>query len=250
MSGARRLIVNADDFGRTAGINRGILQAHLQGIVTSTTLMVNQPATEEATTFAKEYPHLGVGLHLTLCDGAPLASAVPSLTDAGGAFIRNLERLAERINPDDVRHEIEAQHRRFLSLVGRQPTHIDSHKHLHGWPVIRKQVIELARLHGLPVRACDAETGAALRTAGVTTTDHFETGFFDETARADHLIEIIRILPPGSTELMCHPGIVDAGLKESSYREPRELEIAALSDPGVRAVVDKSQVELITFTDL
>lgn len=250
MGGARRLIVNADDFGRTAGINRGIVEAHVRGIVTSTTLMVNQSATKQAAALASEHLALGVGLHLTLCDGSPLATGVPSLTDAGGAFIRDLDRLAERLDPADVRREIAAQYARFTALMGRPPTHLDSHKHLHAWPGVLGLVIDLALEHGLAVRAPDPGTGSALRAAGVLTTSHFETGFFDETATVERLVEIIETLPPGTTELMCHPGYVDGDLSGSSYREPREAEIVALCAREVRAAIDEAGVELITFADL
>lgn len=123
--------------------------------------------------------------------------------------------------------------------MGWPPTHLDSHKHLHGWPEVRGPVIDLALDHGLPVRACDPETGSALSAAGVATTNRFETGFFDETATVERLLEIIRALPHGTTELMCHPGYVDEGLARSSYREPRQSEINALCDPAVRSAIDE-----------
>ena len=149
----RKIIVNADDFGLTGDVTCGILAAHRNGQVSSTTLMVNTPGTEGAVEAAADHPDLGVGLHFNLTEGRPLAT-VPSLVDVNGRFLLRGELLRRtfrrRIDPDDVTRELDAQLTRFHDL-GLTPTHLDSHQHVHmaPWiframePVLRDQVDRL-----------------------------------------------------------------------------------------------------------
>jgi predicted glycoside hydrolase/deacetylase ChbG (UPF0249 family) len=235
------LIVNADDLGRTKGINSGIFEAHSSGLVTSATLMVAFPAAEEAAARLDEFPDLGVGLHVALT-GVPSvlpAKRLASLTDASGRFPAKPEGLVQP-EPEDVLMEARAQLDRFRELTGRLPTHLDSHHHSHRHPVVCDALVILAREHDLPVRNASPDVGARLRRDGVTTTDFFVEKFFGVDARLDVLIEILGGIRPGVTEIMCHPAHVDDELRStSSYAVERERELEVLTSPRVlRAVQD------------
>lgn len=248
-SGQRVLIVNADDLGRTAGINAGIFGAHARGVVTSATLMVGFEAAREAAAELARYPGLGVGLHVTLTGATPLSppERVPSLVDARGRFPAKPEGHGV-LDPAEVRAEVEAQLARFRSLTGRWPTHLDSHHHSHRLPVVREVLIELAREHGLPVRNTSPEVGARLRTAGVATTDAFNERFFGPEATLEVWLEIIAGLAPGCTELMCHPAELDDELRASSgYVDERERELAVLTHPEARRALVARGVRLAHF---
>ncbi len=152
-----QLIVNADDFGLTSGVNQGIIDCHLAGAVTSTTLMVTMPAAEAAASLAKAHPALGVGLHFNLTLGAPLSSIsdVPSLVGRQGQFHRRpvAEKLAMagRFKPAEIEIELLAQFRRFEAF-GLAPTHIDSHQHIHIFPAVFDVVAGLCAERTLPLR--------------------------------------------------------------------------------------------------
>ncbi len=240
-SNDKLLIVNADDLGRTTGINSGIFEAHSNGLVTSATLMVAFPAAEEAAARLGEYPELGVGLHVALT-GVPTilpAERLPSLTDASGRVPAKPEGLVDPA-PEDVLKEARAQFDRFLELTGRLPTHLDSHHHSHRHPVVCDALVTLAREHDLPIRNASPEVEGRLRREGVPTTDFFVEDFFGEDARLEILIEILGGLRPGITEIMCHPAHVDDELRStSSYAADREREFEVLTSPdAARAVQD------------
>ena len=248
----RRLIVNADDLGRTCGLNRGIFEAHERGVVSSATLMVGFAAAEEAARALPRYPRLGVGLHLTLSGATPLlpAARVPSLVDEAGRFPAKPEGHRDP-DPAELEAEIRAQLARFRELTGRLPTHLDSHHHAHRLPVVCDVVITLAREHGLPVRKASSPVGRRLGAAGITTTDAFVEHFFGEEATLEVLLEIFASLAPGSTELMCHPGVEDPELAgSSSYVEARIREFEVLTHPAVRHELTEESIELTTFGDL
>jgi predicted glycoside hydrolase/deacetylase ChbG (UPF0249 family) len=153
----KTLIVNADDFGLAPSVNQGILDAHLAGSVTSTTLMVNMPAAAQAAVIAKAHPALGVGLHFNLTLGWPLAEAasVESLVGPDGRFHSRGALAARlftgRVRRDDVARELQAQYRAFLAL-GIRPTHVDSHQHVHGFPAVFDVVAEICEAEGIPTR--------------------------------------------------------------------------------------------------
>ena len=252
MGAARRLIVNADDLGRTPGINRGIVEAHRRGIVTSATLMVNYAAATEAAALAQDSPRLGVGLHVALTGGAPaLAPAeIPTLVDGQGRLPAKPEGLASA-DPAEVLAEARAQLARFREMVGRLPTHFDSHHHSHRLPVVFDALLALARETGRPVRSASSGMGERLRREGVATTDHFVEAFHDEGATLDTLLGILATLPPGTTELMCHPAFVDEELRAGSgYAEPRARELQVLTDDRVRRALEEAGVRLIHFGEL
>ncbi|HUG17028.1 MAG TPA: ChbG/HpnK family deacetylase [Thermomicrobiales bacterium] len=247
----RSLIVNADDLGRSPGVTRGILQACRHGVVTSATLMVNLPWSAKAAGQARSRPRLGLGLHLSLCYGPPLARLVDSLPGPDGNLDRDLAALRERARPDAIERECRAQLARFQSLAGRLPTHLDSHQHVHSWPNAAEAVAAFAREHGLPVRSCDAAHAALLRSHGVPCPDTLITSFSGagRIGIAD-LLAILRALPEGVTELMCHPGYDDDALSDSSYRAERETELRTLCAPEVRAAIAEEGIELGSFQAL
>ncbi len=248
----RRLIVNADDLGRTRGINEGIFKAHEKGLVTSATLMVIYPAAEEAAGQLDRYPDLGIGLHVQLSGGAPLLSpeSIPSLVDEQGLFPAKPEGLT-RIAPDQVRVEVQAQLVRFRELTGRLPTHLDSHHHSHRLREVCEALIDVAHEWKLPVRRSSPEIAEWLRQIRIPTTDVFIEDFFGSEARLEVLLEILTALGPGTSELMCHPGISDEGLRrDSSYADGREDELAVLTHPDAHGALETHDIHLTHFGQL
>jgi chitin disaccharide deacetylase len=226
------LIVNADDFGCCRSVNRGIIEAHERGIVTSASLMIDASAAADAAEYARERPELGVGLHVVLArwrvQWLPRRGAVFSAT--------TLER--------HVADQLERQLERFSALVGRGPSHLDSHQHRHTWPLVRPLFERAARELGVPLR----RTELGVRFCG-------EFYGHDGRGRPDHdaitseaLIRLLERLEPGVTELGCHPGYADD--LRSWYRLEREREIRALCDPHVQETVRRCGIRLCTFSDL
>ena len=280
----KQLIVNADDFGYSPGINRGILDSHHRGIVTSTTVMVNQPAAPAGIEQAlADAPDLGLGLHVTLTKGRPVLppDQVPSLVDGEGYFfhIRDWSDRLFSFDPDHIRREIEAQVSRFISLAGKPPDHLDSHHHasyLH--PAGLETMLEVSRRYNIPMRdgylhlpfekALDAlsalaitltepaarrlaeELPAVLAGSVPFWPARLETGFYGKRAILGDLLVILTTLPDGITEIMCHPGYVDDALASSSYQESRESEIACLTHAATLECVKAENIQLITFGDV
>jgi predicted glycoside hydrolase/deacetylase ChbG (UPF0249 family) len=245
----RRLILNADDLGRSEGINLGIFAAHERGVVTSATLMVGFPAAAAAAAEAGRYPRLGLGLHVTLTGATPTlpASAVPSLVDATGRLARKPEALGA-IEPGEVLAEVRNQLAEFRRMTGRLPTHLDSHHHAHRHPVVLDALVAVAREHRLPVRRASPDVARRLAASGIATSDRFDERFFAEGATLAGLLAILRGLGPGTTELMCHPGHADAELRrESGYADDRERELAVLTHPEVLGAVRELGIELVHF---
>lgn len=215
----RRLIVNADDLGLSEGVNRGILEAHERGIVTSTSLMVESEAAEEAVEHARAAPRLSVGLHAVL--------------DRGGELL---------VSPEECPDELERQRRRFEELTGRAPTHVDSHHHVHRDPRLEPSFVAFAARHGLPLRDhsrarhCGSFYGRRDGTSA------------PEQVGVERLLELLAALEDGVTELGCHPGY--AGGLRSSYTSERERELSTLTDARVRARVRELGIELIGFEEL
>jgi chitin disaccharide deacetylase len=220
--GARMLVVNADDLGASEGVNRGILHAHVHGIVTSTSLMVTGRAREQAAELARQHPELGVGLHWDL-DG-------------------------ERVPLEDgraVRDELTRQLEAFETLVGRPPTHVDSHHHVHRRDEIAPIARELAAELGVPVR----EEGSVRYVGGFY--GQWEWQVTDlEHIRPEFLIWILRNeVDEGWTEIGCHPGFVTDDFT-SVYLAEREVEVATLTDPSVQAEIEALGIRLASYADL
>ncbi len=252
MSTEKLLIVNADDLGRTPGINAGIFEAHARGILTSATLMVGYPAAVGAAREAAEHPGFGVGLHVALTGGRPLlpATSVPSLVDDEGRLPRWPDDL-EGADPAEILAEARAQLERFRELTGREPTHLDSHHHSHRRPAVCDALITVAgEAGGVPVRNAGPEVAARLAAAGVKTPDAFVESFFGPGASWRHLAEVLGGLGPGVTEVMCHPAQVDDELRRgSTYAEERQAELQALTRPEARHMVEAEGIRLVHFGD-
>lgn len=246
------LIVNADDFGLTPGVSRGILEAHHKGIVTSTTILANLPVHADLLGQLKA-TRLGVGLHLNLTLGMPLSppATVPSLVDSEGKLIRDARQTATRARPEEAERELWAQVNAFLMLLGRPPTHLDSHHHVGRFSPIREIIWGLARELGVPVRSQDPEVRRAVRAAGLRTPDHFfgESGP-DPYWSVERLLAHLAALPDGVSEFMTHPGYFDADLAYSRYGKQREVELQGLTDPAVRGAVEGHGIALCHFGDL
>jgi predicted glycoside hydrolase/deacetylase ChbG (UPF0249 family) len=222
----RVLIVNADDFGASAGINRGIVEACERGIVTSTSLMVTGAAAADAVALAHRHPDLSIGLHWDL-DGE---GAQPSL---------DLDDL------EAVRAELVRQLEAFDRLVGRAPTHIDSHHHVHRTPELAPVAREVAAPLGVPLRS-DGPVGYVGGFYG-----QWEHGVTDlRHVGVEFLIWILRNeVPEGWTEIGCHPGYVDDDFT-SVYLTEREAELRTLTDPLVREEIRSLGIRLASYRDL
>jgi chitin disaccharide deacetylase len=250
----KRLIVNADDFGRSPGVNAGTLHAHSGGIVTSATVMVLEKASARGIREAAERaPRLSLGLHFVLTGGGPPAAAardLPTLAP-GGRFRRTREELPHRIPEAEVRAELEAQIGMFQVLARRPPTHLDSHHHVALHAGVAPAVAAVARERSLPVRAPTDDARRMLRAAGVRTPDHFIDRFYAEKVSFETLEEILEGLPEGTSELMCHPGFVDEQLEAgSTYVAEREGEVEVLRDPAIRQLVRAKAIRLVGFDAL
>ena len=264
----KRLIINSDDYGRTPEISRGIREAHLNGVVTSTTCMMNIPTTAADVAIAvQETPRLGLGVHLVLTMGKPLLprEAVPSLVDEVGnhfkymPFVENLPRL----NIIEVKAEWRAQIERFIQAAGRKPTHLDSHHHSSFFsPNLVRAMLELAKEYGCAIRYPFTEISreiaetskhapALLQEFNPKRPDVFFVNFYDEGATHEELLNILAAVQIGTSELMCHPGHVDeAFAQESVYNFQREREFKILTNPAIQQAIQAQGIELITFAEL
>ena len=249
MSRMRTLIVNADDFGLTRGVSRGILEAHARGIVTSTTMIVNRPIDPDLVE-ALLSSGLGVGLHLNLTLGPPISNPrrVPSLVDAEGQFIRDAREAAARAAVDEARIELGNQIDALRAIVGRFPTHLDSHHHVGRHEPILDLVLDFAAAIKVPVRSQDDRVRAAARRRQLKTPDHFagEAGA-EPYCTAERVIEELGKVAGGVTEFMTHPGHYDDDLAYSRYGRQREGEIRGLTDPRARELIAREGIRLAHF---
>jgi predicted glycoside hydrolase/deacetylase ChbG (UPF0249 family) len=218
------LIVNGDDFGASRGINRGIIEAHRRGILTSTSLIVTTPWSEEAALLSRATPALSVGLHVHLT--------------------QQRELYAGLVDGDGIRAEIQRQVLRFQELMGRPPSHLDSHHNTHRDPRLLPHFLDLARQYSLPLR----EHSPA----------RYFSKFYGQWGGETHLEQIgveslVRILDTeileGITELSCHPGYVDPDFP-SGYSAEREIELRTLCDSRTCQALARQSIQLVSFHDL
>ena len=285
----RRLIVNADDFGFTPGVNRAIVEAHTLGIVTSSTLMANGPAFGEATQMAKASSALSVGCHIVLIDGEPVLdpSRLPTITRArkfrDGLKTFAARALTRRMNAGEIESEARAQIQKIQS-AGIAVSHIDTHKHTHIFPQILRPLLRAARGCGVralrnpfgprfPLRSSQllsqpnlwtrfAELRILSRFAGQFRRAVDREGFatpdgtlgIEVTGTLDERLfqAIAQSIPDGTWEFVCHPGYNDADLAaaKTRLRESRELELKVLTMPAAREVLAQAGVQLISYRDL
>lgn len=218
------VIVNGDDLGASPGVNRGIVQAHQRGLLTSASLIVNLAASQQAAQLTRELPALSVGLHANLAD----PSGQPLVDPETGERCRTV---------------LQQQLHSFQQLTGRLPTHLDSHHNLHRKPRLLPYFLELADRYGLPLRAYSPV--------------RYFSKFYGQWGGKTHPEQIsvqglIRLLETeireGFTELSCHPGYCDPKL-QSTYRIEREVELRSLCDPVVQESLSGRQVRLVNFRE-
>jgi chitin disaccharide deacetylase len=283
------LIVNGDDFGLTHGVNVGIVQAFREGILTSATLMANGPAFGHAVDLARANPGLGVGVHLCLVGGHAVASPqeIPALADHDGQLPKNLFVLMTRLSSGwiptrQIEREFRAQIQRVLD-AGIRPSHMDTHKHTHAHPRVMEALGRVANEFGIRgvrkpfedlrtalgshtdghantrqvISAVAAGTAAPLfrmlvRSYGLQTPDHFFGLSTTGQLCSEELLQVFELLPPGISELMCHPGVCDEELEKypTRLKRERQLELEALIDPNVRTAAEKRGIRLICYEQL
>jgi predicted glycoside hydrolase/deacetylase ChbG (UPF0249 family) len=221
---AKYLIFNADDFGASAGVNRGIVECHVNGVLTSTSLMVTGRALREAAAISRDHPGLAVGLHW----------------DVWGED----EREFDIDNVTAVRDEFRRQLDEFERVIGKLPTHVDSHQHAHReehlMPVFRELVAPL----GVPLRA-DGQVNFvggfyAQWEWKVTNLEHVSVGFLQQLLRQE--------VPVGWTEISCHPGFVSTDFT-SVYLQEREAEVRTLTDPRIRETIRALGIQLRSYAE-
>ena len=244
----KRLIVTADDFGLTYGVNSGIVEAFQRGIVTSTSLMVNAPAAEQAGAQARNHDGLSVGLHLVLTLGHPVGppDSLSRYLDDKGAFPRD-PNAYRRAEASEVAPEIDAQLVRFQRSVGRPPAHIDGHHHVHQSRGVMEATLKAAARLGIAVRSPTDASREQIRQAEGRTPDHFIADFYGkENVSEARLFEILESVPHGTSELMCHPAHPDPLLRRiSSYADERSQELITLLSPRLPAKLKELGIELV-----
>lgn len=285
----RRLIVNADDFGFTSGVNRAIVEAHTRGVVTSSTLMANGSAFAEAAQLAKSVPGLSIGCHVVLIDGEPVLGApkLPSLTNSSrfhdGLKTFAARALAGRMDAGEIAAEAAAQIRKIQS-AGIAVSHVDTHKHTHVFPHVLRPLLRAAAECGvralrnpfgprLPLRSSELLKRPNLwtRVAEVRVLRLFAGKFREAVGREgftapdgtlgievtgtldETLFQVIaQSIPEGTWEFVCHPGYNDADLCKANtrLRESRETELRVLTLPAAREVLEREGIQLISYHNL
>lgn len=272
----KKLIVNADDYGNSPAVSEGIRHAYLTGIVTSTTAMMNIPgAADQVREGMVACPGLGMGVHLVLSEGRPVLPGKELATITGGEpYFPDPEDLLgrlDRINFKEMEREWTAQVELFTAAAGRGPDHLDAHHHMaYTHPELFRILLDLAERYGCGIRSAFlVEDGAdpdnppvgyqdnlpimkkLLAERKVPHPDFFQHSFYDEEDYPAALMPVLDNLPEGTTELMCHPGLVDDALMSlSPYNLQREKELATLTEPGLKDLLLSRGVELISFGDL
>ncbi len=282
---AKKLIVNADDYGRTHRVSEGILKAHHEGIVTSATVLVSMPgAAHDLHHAMTEAPRLGLGVHLAFTFGRPLLPPewVASLIDEHGHFLTQETILKDptRIDLEELRSEFKAQVSGFKNAVGHLPDHIDCHHFAHVHPRLFAVYHDVALELDLPMRipfprreadlsdptqmpgpasliphdrvqSIARENWRRLAEKPVRAPDHFIAGFYADNVSVEYLLSALDRLPDGVSELMTHPGYSDETLATTSaYAAERDDEVAVLTDPRVRQRIADLGIELTTYAAL
>jgi len=244
----KKLIINADDFGLTEGVSKGIIDAHLCGVLTSTTLLMNMPSTKKAIQLAKENPKLGLGIHLNMTLGTPLiGDKAKSLTDDTGKFLppRLMNSPNYIVDLDELYHELTTQMNLFTTLVGKLPTHIDSHHHMHMLPQYRGVFDRVAKDFGVVMRSLPLWRQDKL--AKKEEYIQFNDDFYGLDLTVQSLISIMTRYAE-TLEIMSHPGYIDDDLHAiSSYTEARLIELEILKSPELRQFIDDVGIELVTY---
>jgi chitin disaccharide deacetylase len=226
-----KLIVNADDFGLSSGVNRGIVEAYRLGIVTSASLMVRWPGAKDAAAYGRSHPELGLGLHLDLGEWSYHE----------GDWVPEYE-VVDLTDAEAVSNEVSRQIETFRRLVGRNPTHIDSHQHVHLKEPAKSVLLHWAEKTGVPLRHFIENVRYCGDFYGQTT----EGAPLPETISVEALVKILENLPSGCTEMACHPGYGE-GLA-TTYRNERALELRALCDSRIQDQIKILGIKLCSFS--
>ncbi|MFN4182695.1 MAG: carbohydrate deacetylase [bacterium] len=245
----RCLFVTAEDYGLEKEVSKGILQACSYGIVTGISVLVNK-ASEEEMLWLKDYPQIGLGVHLNLNRGKPVLppQSVPSLVDAQGFLLPRWKDTREHARPEEIEQEYDAQIQRFLSF--QLPLHhLNTHLHLHIHPQILEIVLRLAKRYHTAVRSPTESVRQRLRAENIPTTDHFLYDFYDEPEITPNgFLRLLSELPQGTTEMTCHPGIVTEALfSESRYVYQRGVELGTLTRKDIRDFLKRKRIRLCSF---
>jgi hopanoid biosynthesis associated protein HpnK len=289
-----RLIVNADDFGLTSGVNRGIADAHAKGIVTSSTLMATGPTFLEAVETTRAMPALAIGCHVTLVDGIPVSqpAQVPSLLVSGG----NTEQKAARfrtafssfalasalgkLRADEIEAEASVQIRK-LQAAGIQVSHFDTHKHVHLFPKVLAPILRAAKACGVPavrnpfgpvrilhlraqpaswkrwtqvgiLNSLSGKFRRAVAKSGLRTTDGTIGVVGTGSMTAELFQLLLKTIPAGTWEFVCHPGYLDDDLRAAGTRllASRETELQMLTAPSMREFLQRHDIVLSSYRDL
>ena len=240
----KKLIVNADDFGISEGGTIGTLLAHKNGILTSTTCMMNMPYIEKALKLAADYPDLGLGIHFVLTVGRPLVEGAKSFVDENGNFKRP-SAYPNDVHGDEeeVYTEWKAQMEKFIALTGHKPSHIDSHHHVHLLPWHKDVTIRLAKEYDLPIRQ---------REQIIDTYEYVPVteSFYNKGVTYENLIELLS--GDGEyLELMTHTALLDQRLYDmSSYNLQRMKELEIITSDKIKNFIKDNHIELINFNDI
>lgn len=282
-AGGPGLIVHADDFGISENVNEGILLAHTRGIVTSASIMASGAAFEHAVAISHRTPSLDVGVHVTLTGERPLlpAAEVRSLVDEEGRFADHAMAFGKRyllgkIRPREVRREIEAQ-LKMVRSAGIKVSHVDSHQHVHMFPMVFAILLDLVKKYGIPavrvprerlsaklfwrgrsitrvlqLLTLNALCDRALRVSGpFVRPRHFAGFMFGGKLAAPNLRYLVENLPAsGCCELMCHPGLDDPRSRYGHWGYQWAAELDALMDPEMRRILQHRGIALTSYHDL
>ncbi|MCD6119758.1 ChbG/HpnK family deacetylase [bacterium] len=246
MEDHRLLIINADDFGRTPEISKGVLECAATGIVRSSTIMSNFVSESDISALADS--DLSAGLHFNLTSGSPIALWPKDLIGKNGYFKKD---IASDLPRELIEDEIYAQWD-YLVSRGIRPTHIDSHHHVHAFATVFAVVAEFALRRGVSVRPCNKDVAMLLVHLGITAPAEFSDSFFGlENLSKEGFLKILDACSSDSLEIMCHPGYSSRELALSStYAEEREAELGILSDSSLLSEIEDRGWRIGTYLDL
>ncbi|MGL4989597.1 MAG: chitin disaccharide deacetylase [Sarcina sp.] len=238
-----KLIVNGDDFGLSESVNEGIIYAYNNGILRSTTLMINMPFVNHAIMLAKKNSGLGIGIHLVATAGKPLLKKNKTLSDENGYFIKNTLILQDKVKLDvnELYEEWDFQIKKFIELMGKKPTHIDSHHFVHMNESYREIALKLAQKYSLPMR-WDFYNEEDMFTKTIS-------GFFGNDIGCENFKRASEeAMNYEVADIMTHPGFIDDNLRSSSsYVEKRQVELEVLVSDEIKNWIKKNNIELINY---
>lgn len=254
----KRLIINADDFGYSRAVNFGIITSHVNGVLTSTTLMTNMPGTIHAINLSKEVPNLAVGVHLALTCGKPILENVKSLVNESGEFykLKDIESGNVNIDKEELYNEWKTQIERLYSN-GVKISHIDSHHHVHTFEAFREVAKELSKEYNLQLRNCDKiKSDEEINFLDLCNYDPIRDMSYKYNSVRKGCFEVIEKnildnIKYKKSEAMCHPAFLDSLLIEgSSFNIARIREVDILCDPYMKELINKYEIKLCNYNNI